>query len=607
MDVQFYYGSTGIPGSITQVGKKYILRFKYHPGLVDYVKSMKSARWDPENKAWSVPICERNDFQLAVIKGDNPYSQYDIPLIDFTPTRKLYAHQREMVSHILTRRYCLLACEMGTGKTLVAIEALENLNLEGEVWYIAPKSGIEAVKREFRKWECKVNPLLFTYESVVKLVNNWPYGAKSPQALIIDESSKVKNPTAKRSEAVFHVASAVRSEWDDKGVVVLMSGTPAPRTPVDWWHQCEIARPGYLKEGDIHKFRKKLAVVIQKESMAGGVYPEIVTWRDNELKCDTCGRFQAEHSSPEREGHIFTHSKNEIARLYNRMNGLVKVKFKKDCVDLPEIIYEEIVIPPTPDMLRLAKSIKEKSTRVIESLTKLRELSDGFLYQDIEDGKIPCPGCNGTGVITIPEEGECYSCFGTGFIDKYKRGVQDIGTPKDAKILEELDIHEEVGRIIIWAGFMGSIDRLTDIIVNKGWNVIRVDGRGFKTFTVTGEEVDYSILLDSMDYSHKDYDKLLDRFDKVCFLGNPQAGGMALTLTASPTEIFYSNSFDGTARMQAEARFHRIGMDVNRGAVIKDFIVLPTDRLVLKNLKLKRSLQAISMGDIENVWREASI
>jgi hypothetical protein len=74
---------------------------------------------------------------------------------------------------------------------------------------------------------------------------------------------------------------------------------------------------------------------------------------------------------------------------------------------------------------------------------------------------------------------------------------------------------------------------------------------------------------------------------------------MALTLTASPTEVFYSNSFKGEARSQAEDRFHRTGMDVNRAARIIDIYCLSTDKLVHENLKKKKRLQDVSMGELQ--------
>jgi len=73
---------------------------------------------------------------------------------------------------------------------------------------------------------------------------------------------------------------------------------------------------------------------------------------------------------------------------------------------------------------------------------------------------------------------------------------------------------------------------------------------------------------------------------------------MGLTLTASPTEFFFSNDFSGEARIQAVARFHRTGADENRGCTVIDAVCLPTDLLVLDNLRRKKELQALSMGDI---------
>ena len=93
-------------------------------------------------------------------------------------------------------------------------------------------------------------------------------------------------------------------------------------------------------------------------------------------------------------------------------------------------------------------------------------------------------------------------------------------------------------------------------------------------------------------------------YDRICVVGHPQAGGMALTLTASPTELYYSNSFNGEARSQSEDRFHRIGMDENRGGLILDIIHLKTDQIVLDNLKLKRKLETMSMGQLQEALNE---
>lgn len=576
---------------------KYVVRFKYNRELVDSIKKLTNARWNPDKKYWTVESNSHNKYQLAKIQNSiEPYKTL-WEHVNYIPKRKLYDHQIEMVNQILEHHYCILACEMGTGKTLVAIEAIENMP-QGPVWYIAPKSGIEAVRREFKKWGMSRKVNLYTYESLKKIVE-----ADPPVCIIYDESSKIKTPTAQRSQAAFKMAEKIRETHGKKGYVVLMSGTPAPRTPVDWWHQCEVAMPGYIEEGDHFKFKKKLAVIVQRESIAGGVYPEIVTWKDDENKCNECGLLSVDHQDI--TDHKFTKSRNEVKILHSKLtDGLVLIKFKKDCVDLPEKIYQEIQLRPTVEMLRLANSIKNTSPRAIEALTRLRELSDGFLYEDVDGEEINCPGCNGSGKITIPEEGDCDYCNGSGKVKNKVRSTREIGTPKDQFIIDELDAHEEIGRLIIWGGFVGTIDRLVKLVQSQGWATLRVDGRGFEGRLPDGELIDYQVLLDAMDGSNKEFENLLTHLPKVCFIGNPQAGGMALTLTGSPTMVFFSNSFDGTARMQSEDRFHRIGMDINRGATIKDLILLPTDKLVLENLRKKKTLQSITLGEIDEIWKE---
>jgi SNF2 family DNA or RNA helicase len=179
-----------------------------------------------------------------------------------------------------------------------------------------------------------------------------------------------------------------------------------------------------------------------------------------------------------------------------------------------------------------------------------------------------------------------------------------VGSPKDQVFIDLLDEHEDVGRFIVWGGFTGTIDRLTEMAHQYGWATLRVDGRGFIAMSATNDPQSPGDFLDAMDLSNPRYKELLERYPKVCFVGHPQAGGMALTLTASPTEFFYSNSFNGEARMQSEDRFHRAGMDENRGATIIDCICLPTDQMVLTNLKQKKKLQNMSMGEMEEALKD---
>ena len=132
--------------------------------------------------------------------------------------------------------------------------------------------------------------------------------------------------------------------------------------------------------------------------------------------------------------------------------------------------------------------------------------------------------------------------------------------------------------------------------------MLKVDGRGYNGFNTDGTPLDVDELMDAMDRSHPKRQELLEKYPKLIVVGQPGAGGMALTFTMAPTMIFFSNSFDGGARPQAEDRFHRIGMDTNRAATVKDYLCLPSDKLVLTNLKKKKKLANLSMGEVDDAF-----
>lgn len=606
-------------------------KFGYNPALQAEIKMMEGHKWhgyeEPPIKQWSVANTERNWFQIDFLSGLPVYDNYDKPLKEIQFNRNLYQHQKEMAQHIITRKYCQVGVEMGCGKTLSAITAMEYLAMEegySTFMYVAPKSALISVQLEFQKWGTPIRPLFCTYEKMTSLVENWPSGQKPPQCVIFDESSRLKTPTAKRSLAAYHLGAAIRKEWGDKGCIVEMTGTPAPKDPLDWYFQTEILRPGYLKEGTYSKFRATLAVLKNNQTVAGQAFQTIATWRDDPRKCNICGKFEEDHdvnAMIDGDVHVFQKSVNEVERLYKRLKGLVYVKRKKDCLDLPDKIYHLIHCKPSQEIMNAAKLITATSSTAIETLTLLRELSDGFQYQKTEDGKTVCPGCAGNRTIfdkqycgpnelheqvmddlqsgrdVNPEyfkdtQVACPNCDGSGEVIKYIRTAIKVETPKDDAMRDLLDQHDEVGRLVTYAGFAESVDRCVDLVRNHGWHFIRVDGRGWLS-DLPGTPME-----------------LIKRFQEddsinVGFVAQSTSGGMGLTLTASPSIVYFSNDFNGESRSQSEDRIHRIGMDKERGANIYDLIHLPTDLLVLENLKKKRRLEQMTLGECKTALESA--
>jgi SNF2 family DNA or RNA helicase len=627
-DTKLLAGSRMIPVNITKHGDRLYLKFPYNQKMLEEVKSFEGHRWhgyDEHNprKIWSIRDSERNRFQLRFLAHPggsdplNPYAKYDAPLVQVTPTRPVYTHQGGMINFGYTRHYCILAAEMGTGKTLTAIEIMELSKMDDWIW-VGPKSALVSVRVEFAKWKARVTPRFVTYEGLQKLLAEWPTGKKAPQGVIFDECSRCKNPAAKRTQAARYLADSIRKEWGDRGYVILMSGTPAPKSPMDWWSICEIACPGFLKEGTVDKFKQRLAIIEMREQFAGGgTYAHLLGWRDDARKCARCGLFQDAETHSEgvsvfeqtNINHRFEPSVNEVANLYKRMQGLVEVRFKKDCLDLPDKVYREINCMPSRSILNAARAIEAKSSSTVKALTLLRELSDGFQYIERKEGTETCPTCKGHKTIHQPiieEAGEavtsspepkpieweqiaCPDCKGTGQVDKIVRDVKTVPCPKDDVLKELLDEHDDVGRIVIYGGFTGTIDRVVEMLLKQMWKIIRVDGRGWHS----------NLGLQKPEEMIDAFQNQLEAHLRIAFIGHPGSAGMGLTLTASPTIVYYSNDFNAESRIQSEDRIHRAGMDTNRGATIIDLIHLPTDKVVLDNLKNKRRLQDMTMGELK--------
>ena len=151
-----------------------------------------------------------------------------------------------------TYHYQLWAAEMGTGKTLSAQKVIE-MSRVLYWWWVGPKSSLPNIKREFIKWSFNFNgPIrieFITYEELTRRVDEWQVGTELPQGVIFDESSRLKGDTSQRSQAAQRLADWIRETFGFDGYVIEMSGTPSPKSPLDWWSQCEIAWPGFSARG----------------------------------------------------------------------------------------------------------------------------------------------------------------------------------------------------------------------------------------------------------------------------------------------------------------------------------------------------------------------
>ena len=630
--VKLKAGSFLVPVQIEDSGDNWELTFGYNRALLDEIKSMEGARWNPNRKTWTVKRSSRNQFSLKYLMGKPVYAPYDAPLIEVTPNRPkwcghkmhpkevckecgckfcLGAHQMVMLSHVITRKRSILAGKPGTGKTLVAIEFME-LTDEGDLpWYVAPDSGIQAVIAEFSLWKLKVRPRLMTYDGMKKELSNWKPGVPPPRRVILDECSRVKGHKTQRSEAALFLSQNMETYWKGEEYLLEMSGTPDPNEPVDWWMQCEIARPGYLKEPSWYAARKRLAVIEERQGM-NGYYPHLVQWRDGS-ECLACKEKQAIHDAQRGEiekiraeletmhaqaleagiqmsdekkrevedlinvnkrGQIeelmfkefdkenCEHCKgtgrvpDEVALLSKRLDGLV---LKVEKPDLPPKIYRRIQCEVPPDLMRAAEMIAMTSENALDALNRLRQLSDGFLY------------------------------------DKETHEPKYAGGAKEAVLRNLLDEYADQGRVIVYAAYTASINRIKAVCEEEGWLVWKYDGKSLETWDGRDFQSAYKAFQDRKGFP-----------PKIAYVAHPKKGAMALTLTAAVCAIFFSNDFEGESREQGEDRIHRIGMDLNLGATIIDILNLGTDLLVLERLLTKRHMSGLTIAHVSSALRVAA-
>ena len=321
--------------------------------------------------------------------------------------------------------------------------------------------------------------------------------------------------------------------------------------------------------------------------------------------------------------HAYEPSKNEVAYLYERLKGLVTIKHKKDCLNLPDKRYRKIICKPTPSLCRVAASIVESAPNAVTGMTLLRELSDGFQYREEQDGMTRCTHCADGTVFqwSEPDNPEqiysaiealdpeivarlvretipCPVCDGAKEVPKWNRVTREIPCPKEAALKMLLDENEETGRIVIFAGFTGSVDRVVRLCLKEKWDVVRCDQGVFQVFTHNGDSVTAEPLDFWADMSRP----------RVAFCANPESGGMSLTLVEARTAVYWSNSWKPEYRVQSEDRIHRMGMDLNLGCLIVDLIHLPSDERVLDVIRANRKLELMTMGELMSgvQWEAAS-
>jgi SNF2 family DNA or RNA helicase len=325
---------------------------------------------------------------------------------------------------------------------------------------------------------------------------------------VIDESSSIKNPNSARTKK----ALELRQFADYRRI---LDGTPAPNSPLDFYSQFEFLREGCLGFNSYVVFRNFFAKLLLT-NQGGRRYYQITGYQNLDYL-------------------------NKIIRPWSSRI------LKKECLDLPDKIYETLYVYHTPEQDELYGKIRDEAIALIA------------------EGTI-------TAVTAITALVKLHQ-INCGHVRTDDKQIIDIPNNRIQGLLDHLGKHDR--KTIIWAHFNRDIEKILEALKSEFgmWSPVHYFGLS------TPEQRAQAI----------------DRFkmDKDCrfFVSSPATGGRGITLVEASDVVYYSQSFNLAHRLQSEDRCHRPGQ---RNNVTYTDIVIPrtVDVKIVKALKEKKDLAA---------------
>lgn len=190
----------------------------------------------------------------------------------------LHKYQRACVEHIITHPFCGLFINMGLGKTVSTLTAINYLMFDyleiNSVLVIAPKRVVESVwQEEAEKWdhlkhlrfskvigtqrqrakaalETKADIYVISRDNIVWLCAMYGGGKLPFDMVVVDELSSFKSYKSERFKAL-------RSARPYLKRLVGLTGTPAPNGLIDLWSQIYLMDRGVRLEKTISRYREK--------------------------------------------------------------------------------------------------------------------------------------------------------------------------------------------------------------------------------------------------------------------------------------------------------------------------------------------------------------
>tara|TARA_R110000796_G_scaffold252638_1_gene389687 strand:+ start:13511 stop:14956 length:1446 start_codon:yes stop_codon:yes gene_type:complete len=313
-------------------------------------------------------------------------------MTDFIFKTKPYDHQLDALQDSYHKKQFALFMEMGCGKSKVAIDSFVQLYREDKldgVLILAPKGVYdtwyskeipthipEEINYHTVKWSNsntlkKKKELASLYEEPERLnifiMNIEALSTKigTQQAtdflfkrrcmFIIDESTTIKNHTAKRTQNTVRIGKYAYYKR-------ILTGSPVTKSPLDLYSQSYFLDPSLLGFSSYFAFRNRYANLIDKTLGNGRNFKQIVGYKN-------------------------------LEELNEKLSSFSYRVLKKDCLELPDKVYLKRTITMSDEQKKVYKDIQKNAkamlskgtvtiNHIITQIIRLHQISCGFVGLD---------------------------------------------------------------------------------------------------------------------------------------------------------------------------------------------------------------------------------
>ena len=290
---------------------------------------------------------------------------------------KPYAHQLKALEMSWNKEVFAYFMEMGTGKSKVLLDNISMLYDKGKIngaliiapkgvyknWFDAeiPTHLVNHINKKVILWQALINQkqkdkldtlfkpevdlhiLLMNVEALstkkgVDFANKFLISHNS--LIAVDESTTIKNPSAKRTKNILKLASLSKYRR-------ILTGSPVTKSPLDLYTQCAFLDEYLLDYSSYYAFRTRYAVM-RSANFNGRSVQIVVGYR-------------------------------HLDELAEKLKSFSYRVLKDECLDLPDKTFMKRIIQLTPDQKKLYTQMKqmalaEMNGKMITTSTALTQL-----------------------------------------------------------------------------------------------------------------------------------------------------------------------------------------------------------------------------------------